>query len=84
MTLEFTVAMNSNGVTWDRDDVKFLFSNFDENDPLVISKFQATNPNYPHSFVYTIERVNRSHAGVYIARALRKYIHGCIVFKFIR
>lgn len=69
VTLEFTVALTSNGVTSNNDQVNFTFTN--SNGVLTVTNlnFQTSNPDYPQNFLYTIERVNRSHAGVYTAEA---------------
>ena len=69
VTLEFAVALTSNGVTSNNDRVNFTFTN--SNGVLTVTRmnFQTSNPDYPQNFVYTIERVNRSHAGVYKAEA---------------
>ena len=69
VTLEFTVALNSNGVTTNTDDVVFTFSNFNGDQPVTISSFEIADRDLPHNFVYTIEKVNPSHAGVYTTRA---------------
>ena len=74
VTLEFVVAVNSDGVTWDRNSVAFTFSVDDSSEEQTLndSFFQVHDSNYPHSFRYTIENVNRTHAGIYRATAASK------------
>ena len=67
VTLEFSAAVDSNGLTWNRDGVTFTFNNTRGEESLV--NFQATDQNFPHNFVYVIEKVNRTHAGMYTATA---------------
>ena len=67
VTLEFSVAVDSNGLTWSRDQVTFTFNSAIGEESLI--NFIAANENFPHNFTYVIERANRSHAGVYTAIA---------------
>ena len=75
VTLEFAVALTSNGVTSNNDRVNFTFTN--SNGVLTVThlNFQTSNQDYPQNFVYTIERVNRSHVGVYTAEAASMFVH---------
>ena len=67
VTLEFTVALNSNGVTSNNNEVSFTFVNL--NGVPEIVNFHTSNPVYPQNYVYIVERVNQTHAGVYAAQA---------------
>ena len=73
VTLEFAVALNSDGVARNTDDVIFTFTDFNGNQPTMLSSFISFNENLPHNFVYTVEKVNGSHAGVYRASAPSTY-----------
>lgn len=68
------MAVNSNGVTWDRNLVTFTFTDETSSEEQTLDGlfYQAYNPNYPQNFRYTIEMVNRTHAGTYRAKATSK------------
>lgn len=83
VTLEFAVALTSNGVTSDNNRVNFTFTNSNGVPTVTHLNFQVSNPNYPQNFVYTIERVNQSHAGVYTAEAASKCVYTLIQLVFI-
>ena len=74
VVLEFAVAVNSNGVTWDRNSVTFTFTDETSSEELILdgSFFRAYDLNYPHNFRSIIEPVNRTHAGIYRAKATSK------------
>ena len=72
MTLEFSVAVDSNGLIWSTDRVNFKFNSIHGEESLV--HFTVADQNFPHNFIYVIERVDRSHAGVYTAAASSMYI----------
>ena len=69
VTLEFSAAVDSNGLTWSREDVNFTFTDLSGVVTSVNSTFLIADQNFPHNFFYMIERVNRSHDGVYTATA---------------
>ena len=74
VTLEFSAAVDSNGLTWNRDRVNFTFTNQNGGEfSINNSDFRVADQNYPHNFIYTIERVNRAHAGMYTAAASSMY-----------
>ena len=73
VTLKFSAAVNSNGLTWSRDEVNFTFtSSVSGEETMINTNFQIADRNFPHTFVYVIERVGREHAGVYTAAASSK------------
>lgn len=67
VTLGFSVAVNSNGLTWGTDRVNFKFNSIRGEESSV--NFTVIDQNFPHNFIYVIERVDRSHAGVYTVTA---------------
>ena len=71
MALEFSVAVDSNGLIWNRDRVNFTFNSTLGEESVV--DFTVADDNFPHNFIYVIESVNRSHAGFYTASASSMY-----------
>ena len=78
VTLEFSVAVDSNGLTWSRDRVNFTF-NSTRGEESVVS-FTAADENFPHNFIYVIEKADRSHAGEYTAMASSMIVRLAIRF----
>ena len=72
MALEFSVAVDSNGLIWSRNRVNFTFNSTLGKESVV--NFTVADENFPHRFIYMIESVNRSHAGVYTASASSMYM----------
>ena len=64
--LEFRVAVDSNGNTWDTEEVYFMF---DDETPL---RFTVCDANFPQNYCYTIASVTRFDEGTYTARATSK------------
>lgn len=68
MTLEFKVALDSNGNTWNTEGFYFDF-------PAVLDRrceipFSVRSSAYPQNYIYSIERVDRSQEGLYTVTAL--------------
>ena len=66
-TLIFLVATDSDGTTWNNDAVTFSFTNRSGVDFIINPNFQDSNPDFPQYYMYTISRVELSHAGRYTA-----------------
>jgi hypothetical protein len=71
VALEFSVAVDSNGLIWSRDRLSFIFNSTLGEESVV--DFTVADENFPHRFIYVIERANRSHSGVYTATASSMY-----------
>ena len=69
VTLVFLIATDSDGATWNNRAVTFLFTNRSGVEYSVNFNFQNSNPDFPQYFLYTIPKVELSHAGVYTAFA---------------
>lgn len=78
--LEFRVAIQSNGNSWDTEDIIFLFASSEpqtrDRDDQVF--FTVANDEFPQNYVYSIEEVDRSQDGLYTAQASCTYV--CIEF----
>lgn len=69
--LEFRIAIQSNGNSWDTEDIIFLFTSSgsrtaDRNAQVF---FTVANDEFPQNYVYSIEEVDRSQDGLYTAQA---------------
>lgn len=69
VTLIFIVATDSDGTSWNNEGVTFTFTNRSGVESSVIPDFRDSNPNFPQYYIYTIQSVDLSHAGVYTASA---------------
>ena len=66
--LEFQIAVNSNGNTWDTDDILFFFSNNIEDDRNRNEvSFVVDSAMFPQNYARNFTSVSREDAGVYIA-----------------
>ena len=69
--LEFQVAVDSNGNTWDSDNILFFFSNDIDNDRNGNQvSFVVDSALFPQNYVRNFESVTRADAGVYTAQVL--------------
>lgn len=68
VTLVFRVAVDSNGNSWNREEIYFAFE--DETQ----LRFTVCDPNFPQNFCYTILSVNRFDEGTYTAIATSKLL----------
>ena len=68
-TFVFLIATNSDGATWNNRAVTFSFTNRSGVVYSINSNFRNSNPDFPQFFVYTIPKVELSHAGIYTASA---------------
>ena len=66
VTMEFNVAVDSNGHTW--KDPHFVFTSPLTDLPRELN-FTACSPDFPQHYCHTIESVDRTHEGVYTATA---------------
>ena len=71
--LEFQIAVNSDGNTWDNDDVYFSF--ISGVDAEVSVPFSVRGPEFPQNYIYSIQQVDRSQEGQYFAFAPRTYMY---------
>lgn len=70
VTLEFKVAVDSNGNSWNTEETNFEFT------PAVFDRmssipFSVRSSAYPQNYIYSIERVDRSQEGLYTVTASR-------------
>ena len=72
VTLEFKIAIDSDGNSWNTENINFRFSGFIDDEYSV--PFSVCNSEFPQNYCYTIKSVNRMHDGVYIVSASRMYI----------
>ena len=68
-TLIFLIATDSDGATWNNEAVTFSFTNRSGVEYFINSNFQDSTPDFPQFYMYTIPRVELSHAGIYTASA---------------
>ena len=68
-TLVFLIAADSDGATWNNRAVRFSFTNRSGVQYSINSNVQNSNPDFPQYFVYTVPKVQISHAGIYTAFA---------------
>ena len=81
VTLEFKVAVDSDGNSWNTEDVYFTFLPFLADDELTgFVEFTVCDPAFPQNYCYTIQSVDRSQEGFYIATATSKYYNPLIPF----
>ena len=81
VTLEFKVAVDSDGNSWNTEDVYFTFLPFLADDELTgFVEFAVCDPAFPQNYCYTIQSVDRSQEGFYIATATSKYYYPLIPF----
>lgn len=69
VTLIFLIATDSDGATWNNDAVTFSFTNRSGVEYSINSNFQASDPDFPQYFTYSIPKVELTHAGIYTASA---------------
>ena len=71
--LEFMIAVDSDGHTWNKENIYFRYSSLmiDVEDSL---SFSVCDVLFPQNYCYTIDRVDRSQEGVYTAFASSKYL----------
>ena len=86
VTLEFQIAVNSDGNTWDNEDVYFSF--ISGVDAEVSVPFSVRGPEFPQNYIYSIQQVDRSQEGQYFAFAPRTYMyifcrHEALIIYFI-
>ena len=74
VTMEFKIAVDSDGNTWDTANIYFTFSSavLDEEYPL---SFSVRNSEFPQNYIYSIERVDRTQEGLYTATAASMYVY---------
>ena len=74
--LEFRIAIQSNGNSWDTENIFFLFTSSESGrnsrDDQVF--FAIANDEFPQNYVYSIAEVDRSQDGLYTAQASCTYI----------
>ena len=63
--LEFVVAVDSNGNTWNDDETIFTFTNAQQQRSR--TDFQVYSSNFPQNFALDIMSVDRSDEGMYTA-----------------
>ena len=63
--LEFVVAVDSNGNTWDDEETSFTFTNTQQEMSSV--DFQVYSSNFPQNLALDIISVDRSNEGTYTA-----------------
>ena len=74
VTLEFKIAADSDGNAWNTEEIYFTFRPFlDDNEGFEIP-FSVCSTEFPQNYCYTIDNVDRSHEGVYVAFAISKFI----------
>ena len=66
ITLVFRVAVDSNGNSWDTEEIYFMFQ--DETS----LRFTVCDNNFPQNYCYTIASVSRFDEGTYTATASSK------------
>ena len=72
VALQFKIAVDSDGNSWNTENIDFRFSGSIEDEYSV--PFSVCNSEFPQNYCYTIESVERTHEGMYIASASRMYI----------
>ena len=78
ITLEFKIAANSDGSTWNTEDISFSFQPFLLNDEGYEIAFSVCDSDFPQNYCYTIESVDRSQEGVYLAFASSACVYLCM------
>ena len=72
MTLEFKVAIDSNGNSWTTEGIDFDFIPADaplDRESAVYFLFTVRSSAYPQNYIYSIESVDRSQEGLYTVTA---------------
>ena len=75
VTLEFKVAVDSNGRSWNTEEIYF---NFISQATMLQDEgiqFTTCDQDFPQNYCYTIESVSRLDEGQYTATAISKHIH---------
>lgn len=68
-TLEFVIAVDSDGHAWNADDINFRFSSSVDIDMESAVPFSVCDAMFPQTYCYTIGSVDRSQEGLYIVSA---------------
>ena len=70
VTLEFKVAVDSNGNSWNTDGIDFDFTSaFLDRESAVLFLFTVHSSAYPQNYIYSTEHVDRSQEGTYTVTA---------------
>ena len=74
--LEFIVAVNSDGSTWDQEDSVgfFLVNSVGESKTQLFETFTIRSEEYPQNYVFEIPVTSRYHSGNYSARGTSKLV----------
>ena len=73
VTIEFKVAVDSNGNSWDTDNVNFTFLPVARDSEFGLDEFfTVCDSDFPQNYCYNIDSVDRSQEGLYIASATSK------------
>lgn len=79
MTLEFKIAADSDGNTWYTEAIYFTFRPFIDDDEGYEIPFSVCSSEFPQNYCYTINGVDRSQEGVYVAFASSTSIYAPLV-----